>query len=110
MDHIILACSFSHELWDCCIRMLHLQELIIVGQGNAFDWWMRSRKTIPKLIRRGFDSMFFLIGWLLWKERNARTFDGLPCSVAQLGTRFREELDAWCMAGYKHLASLLALV
>jgi hypothetical protein len=71
---------------------------------------MRSRKTIPKLIRRGFDSMFFLIGWLLWKERNARTFDGLPCSVAQLGTRFREELDAWCMAGYKHLASHLALV
>jgi hypothetical protein len=54
--------------------------------------------------------MFFLIGWLLWKERNARTFDGLPCSVAQLGTRFREELDAWCMAGYKHLASHLALV
>jgi hypothetical protein len=109
MDHILLGCFFSRELCDSWVRKLHLQDYIVVRQGKAFEWWIRSRKMIPKTARCGFDSLFFLIGWLLWKERNARTFNGVASSVAQLGTLIQEELDAWCMAGYKHLSSLVAL-
>ena len=85
MDHILLGCSFSREVWDSWIRRLHLQNDIIVREEVAMDWWLHNRKMTPKPIRRGFDSLFFLVGWLLWKERNARTFDGAATSVAQLG-------------------------
>jgi hypothetical protein len=101
MDHILLGCSFSRELWDSWVRKLHLQDYIVVRRGKAFEWWMHSRKMIPRPTRRGFDSLFFLIGWLLWKERNARTFNGVASLVAQLGTLIQEEFNAWCMAGYK---------
>jgi hypothetical protein len=48
-------------------------------------WWLHNRKLVPKVIRRGFDSLFFLIGWLLWKERNVRTFSGITTSALQFG-------------------------
>jgi len=48
------------------------------------EWWLRSRKFVPKAVPRRFDSLFFLVGWLIWKERSARTFDGQSSSAAQL--------------------------
>jgi hypothetical protein len=32
---------------------------------------------IPHEHRKGFDSVFLLVGWRLWKERNRRMFDGI---------------------------------
>jgi hypothetical protein len=43
-----------------------------------------SRKRLPKEIRRGFDSFFFIVGWLLWKERNTRTFNRVSSLPAQM--------------------------
>ena len=47
-------------------------------------WWSTSRKWLPKELRRGFDSLLLLVGWLLWKERNARTFNRVASSPVQL--------------------------
>jgi hypothetical protein len=43
--------------------------------------------------------LFLLVGWLLWKERNARTFDA--SSVEQLDVQIKEEAYAWCLAGFR---------
>jgi hypothetical protein len=56
---------------------------------------------VPKPIRRGFVSLFFLIGWMIWKERNARTFNGIATSPAQMGTMIQEEVNTWCLASYR---------
>jgi hypothetical protein len=69
-------------------------------------WWTNSRKRLPKEIRRGFDSLFFLVGWLLRKERNARTFNRVASSPAQLLEIIEQEIVLWCAAGYKHLVVL----
>jgi hypothetical protein len=37
---------------------------------------MCTRKLVAKHVRKGFDSLVFLVGWRLWKERNVRTFTG----------------------------------
>jgi len=65
---------------------------------------------LPKQLRRGVDSLFFLIGWSIWKERNARTFNGVSTSATRLEVSIQEEADAWCMAGYKHLGALMASI
>jgi hypothetical protein len=72
----------------------------------ALDWWLHSRKLLPKPIRRGFDFLFFLVGWSLWKERNAGTFNRNATSAMQLVTDILEELEGWCLADYRHLRSL----
>ncbi|WVZ88335.1 hypothetical protein U9M48_034869 [Paspalum notatum var. saurae] len=108
MDHILLGCSFSREVWHICLANLHLLQAVVVREEQALGWWLLARKGLPKVFRRGFDSFFFLAGWLLWKERNARTFDGVLSTPAQLASRILEEANAWCAAGFKQLAGLLA--
>jgi hypothetical protein len=103
MDHVLLGCSFSREVWDYWLRKLDHRYDVAVEDSPAIQWWLRSRKALPKLRRRGFDSLFFLIGWAIWKERNARTFNGVSTSVARPGVQIQEEAQAWCLAGYRHL-------
>jgi len=108
MEHILLGCCFSREVWDHWLRKLHLQEVIVVQEEPVMQWWLRCRKLVPKAARRGFDSLFFLIGWLIWKERNTRTFGRDTTSPVGLQVVIQEEIHAWCLAGYKHLRSLMA--
>ena len=82
---------------------------MVVRQEQVMAWWLQCRKRIPKPVRRGFDSLFFLIGWMLWKERSARTFNRISTSAAQLEVSIQQEIDEWCLAGYKQLRSLMAL-
>jgi len=84
MDHLILGCVFSREVWDSCLQSFLLHDLVVVQQEDIMWWWTTSRKRLPKELRRGFDSLLLLVGWLMWKERNARTFNRVASSPAQL--------------------------
>jgi hypothetical protein len=103
MDHIILGCVFNREVWASCLRRFLLHDLVVVEQVDIMLWWTSSR---PKEIRHGFDSLFLLIGWLLWKERNARTFNRIAAFPVQLLESIEQEVSMWCAAGYKRLGAL----
>jgi hypothetical protein len=68
MDHIIIGCVYSREVWSILLSKLHLQEVVLVQEENVLQWWLRNRKLVDKQVRKGFDSLFFLIGWTLLKE------------------------------------------
>jgi hypothetical protein len=53
---------------------------------------------MPRTLRKGFDSLFFLVGWRIWKERNARTFDGVSSQAGRLALAIQEEAVLWCAA------------
>ena len=65
MDHILLGCVFSRQVWVICLARVHLQDFVTVVEDQAMLWWLTNRKRIPKALRRGFDSLFFLVGWSL---------------------------------------------
>jgi hypothetical protein len=44
---------------------------------------------------------------MLWKERNAITFNRRATPAAQLDQQIADECNDWCMAGYRQLMSLL---
>jgi hypothetical protein len=90
-------------------RSFRLRDLVLIQEGDIMVWWTDSRRCLPKLIRRGFDSLFFLIGWTLWKERNARTFNGTPRSVPQLLQTIEDKVTMWIAGGYRHLGALDSL-
>ena len=69
---------------------------------------LTNRKRVPKALRRGFDSLFFLIGWSLWKQRNARTFDRASLSAPLLADSILVEAACWSAAGNRRLGALLA--
>ena len=109
MDHLVLGCVFSKEVWGILLRRLQLGHLFVVEQP-IIDWWLKERKTFQKPFRAGFDSFFFLMAWNLWKERNARTFQGVQRSASMLADDILQELSSWCAAGYRGLAALAARV
>ncbi|CAD6268588.1 unnamed protein product [Miscanthus lutarioriparius] len=84
----------------------------VVAQALAGDawWWLTAKQQLPKLLRRGFDSLFFLVGWLIWKERNARTFNGVGRPAADLAALIQDEASSWCQAGFTHFRLLLSVL
>jgi hypothetical protein len=66
MDHIILGCVLNWQIWALILTKL-LQDQIY--EEDVMLWWIRIRKVLPKENHRGFDSLFFVVGWTLWKER-----------------------------------------
>lgn len=107
MDHIVLGCVYSREVWSICLAKYHLQGLIEVHQENIMSWWVDSRRGLPKVIRRAFDSLLFLIGWSLWKERNAHTFNGTTRSPVVLAEQIVEEAGLWTAASFRRLSALM---
>jgi hypothetical protein len=44
------------------------------GTRCVMSWWMRSRKQVPKVARRGFGSLVLLVSWSLRKVWNSLNF------------------------------------
>jgi hypothetical protein len=66
---------------------------------NRFiDWWLRWRKEVHKDHGRGFDSFVALVAWSLWRERNARVFDGIRRSVQDLIHSIKDVAASWVAA------------
>ena len=108
LDHLLRGCCFARQAWHIWVTRLHLCVRAPTEEGPAFEWWLSSRKLIPKALRQGFDSFFMLLGWLLWKERNARTFDGVAMNVVQLTDVVEAVASQWCLAGNSRLRLFLA--
>lgn len=103
IDHVLLSCAFSASVWVAALG--------VVGMAAAYapptsfwEWWISARKQVPKGARRGFDSLILLMGWVLWKERNARTFDVVLVDVAM------DEAKLWYAAGFRQIGKLLPFV
>ena len=73
-------------------------------------WWSHTRKLIPKPWRHSFDTLVVLICWLLWKERNDKTFDRRVRTVQEVIVRVNDEITAWAQAGFRHLEMFVALL
>jgi hypothetical protein len=63
---------------------------------------------VPRALRKGFDSFVLLVGWSLWKERNARTFREESSAAPVLFFKIWDEVSLWATSGYRGLGALLA--
>jgi len=91
IDHILVGCVFSREVWLRCSLWAHLQGSAFDPTSSAIETWLHTRKLFAKERRKGFDAFFFLVGWCLWKERNRRTFDARSTQAVRLLSLIQEE-------------------
>jgi hypothetical protein len=107
MNHLLADCVFTREVWARLAVTLSLPQPAM-GEPMAVDWWLGVRKLIPKDLRRGFDALFLLVSWLIWKEQNSRVFDRFATMPAWFLPKIREEADIWVAAGFRGIAPLAA--
>ncbi|KAF2910153.1 hypothetical protein DAI22_11g079800 [Oryza sativa Japonica Group] len=59
---------------------------------NLLDWWTQGTSDPKATKQKGLRTLFLLIAWENWKERNARIFTGKEATVHQMISRIQKEL------------------
>jgi hypothetical protein len=106
IDHMLSCCPFTRELWFhiCTALGKHLPQ----PNHSVLSAWRQLRREWHGCQRKGFDSLFALVSWQVWKERNARCFRSATTSVTDLLLVIRAEADQWIRAGAKNLGVLVS--
>lgn len=62
---------------------------------SLLEWWLVSRKRVAKEKRKGWDWLVILIIWKLWKERNAKVFEGISLDLQDVESSVMGEVGSW---------------
>jgi hypothetical protein len=98
IDHIISSCSFSRHIWWTILAVLGV-DASQVGGGSVIDWWEHWRQRWHGDKRKGANTLFALVAWELWKERNAKLFRNEAANSAQFLAKIKHIADLWIDAG-----------
>ncbi|XP_044417386.1 protein NRT1/ PTR FAMILY 8.3-like [Triticum aestivum] len=61
VDHILIHCVYARQVWFQCFTKVEIPlELSPNGHERVEDWWVASRKRVPKAQRKDFDSFVML--------------------------------------------------
>jgi len=99
-DHLLAGCVLAREIWFAVLVPLGVSALVPVPDSQLVDWWLRSRLALQGDLRPAFDCLVLLVVWILWKERNVRTFNQEICNVQQLLSKLLCEVQVWVAAGF----------
>lgn len=106
-DHLFVSCCFTKQVWHAICGVLNAGFTLPTAQVQMLDWWLQLRSGHNHLRQRGIDSIFMLVTWCIWKERNGRTFGSRPASnLAQIIEVIVNEGKLWVKAGAKWMAAL----
>ena len=101
IDHLLVSCSYSRDVWFRLLRRGDLQRLAPGSSATSFvSWWSTSRKRLPKDRRKPFDTFVLLVIWTIWKERNARVFDRKASMPWVLSDIILDEGVVWATTGF----------
>jgi hypothetical protein len=76
-------------------------------EGTLVDWWDRWRDRWHGKKKKGADSLFAVVAWEIWKERNARCFRNEATTVHQLLRTIKHTTVEWIEAGARKLSCLV---
>ena len=75
----------------------------------CLQWWTTLCAHLPAQKRKGFDTLFALVTWYLWKERNARVFRNTELQPNALLRSIRQDGESWIAAGATKLGCLFSV-
>ena len=81
MDHLLLHCKFARALWSEVLRLFGVQWVMpknVVSLLSAWWNWLGSRTSNVR------NMVPVCLMWLIWKERNARTFEEIKLSLIHI--------------------------
>jgi hypothetical protein len=105
IDHIIATCSYSREVWFLVLQAIGCN--VPPAAPTTLKWWRRVRANFNGDRRKGIDTLFALVSWQLWKERNARCFRGATTSTGDTMQIIKSEGERWVQAGAEGLRALI---
>ena len=106
--HLLFKCRFSTRVWNEVFAWLGLNIPTTPWlQFNTVKSWWDALLTNNSQPTKALSSLLLLVGWELWKERNARVFRNKAAPLAIIMRCIKEEVSIWAIAGAKHLRSVM---
>lgn len=99
--HLISSCHFSKSVWTRTAASLGqpFSAIDMNTGGRLRDRFRRQTATLPRSCRPTWRAACLLVAWCLWKERNARIFEGKVCIETQVARKIVDEARCWLHAG-----------
>ncbi|RLM54729.1 hypothetical protein C2845_PM10G10510 [Panicum miliaceum] len=105
-DHLLVHCPLSKEVWWRTLSWANCACQFSVGEASVQDRWEQQEALQLTKRRKGFNTLFMLTGWHIWKERNARLFEGQAAGTSVIVQRIKDDADLWTAAGAGRLGRL----
>ena len=104
MDHLLIHCRFASAMWTEVLNLFGVQWVMpdtIVSLLFAWRNWLGTYSS------QVWNLVPAYLMWLVWKERNARTFEDVESSIDMLKTLLAKTLFEWSRIwGLTHCSSL----
>lgn len=104
IDHVLALCPYSRKVWFLVLQAMGVQ--LSPSSATTLQWRHRIRSAATGPRKKGLDTLFALVSWQLWKERNARLFWSSAATIAEILQLIKAEADLWIAAGARGLQSL----
>jgi hypothetical protein len=106
IDHLLLYCVFSREVWFKVLRHFGWQGLASALEEKHVGWWLRVCKRVLKARCKAFDSLVALVVPSLWLSRNACVFRHSTPLIVDVVQSVLDQAFQWCLAGLVDRSSL----
>ena len=96
IDHLLLHCLFVRDMWNMIISLFGVQWVVPRGIVDLLACWQgcfgkhsnnQIRKAIPHCLK-----------WCIWREMNARNFEGREWTILDLKLQIFRTLHEWMAA------------
>ena len=105
MDHLLIHCKYAHTLWSEVLRLFGVQWVMpknVVSLLSAWWNWLGSHTS------NVWNMVPTCLMWLIWKERNARTFEETERKVDCVKSLLLRTLFEWSRIwGFTHCHSFV---
>ena len=96
IDHLLLHCPYAKELWDMIFGLFEIHWVMPKRVIEVFCCWQGSLGRHQNLVI--WKAIPHCLMWCIWRERNARTFEGCELSIVEMKQLFYRILMDWMAA------------
>uniref|UniRef100_A0A2N9FRM3 Reverse transcriptase domain-containing protein n=1 Tax=Fagus sylvatica TaxID=28930 RepID=A0A2N9FRM3_FAGSY len=82
IDHLLLHCPYAKELWDMIFGLFGIHWVMPKCVIEVFWCWQGSFGRHQNLVI--WKAIPHCLMWCIWRERNARTFEGSETSIVEM--------------------------
>jgi hypothetical protein len=111
LSHLLAECPVTRQVWDATSSWTSIPGFKPhhwSSDASMFDWFSALAGASSSTRAKGARSLSILVCSTIWRERNARVFEGQEKSTARLITKIKDEAALWVRAGARHLIPLVS--